>query len=133
MSSEKSAVRVEIGGEWKLKDLNAFARNYEDLHAFIFHFRAALETDELSEIRKLFARVPKSRFNASNFFAQLRSRVPEDLQPLVRAIEYGSPGFIDLQHAANIAQIVGTLVTFYLAARGLCMLTFEIRPTSTSS
>jgi hypothetical protein len=119
MDGEKSArVRVEIGSEWKLEDLYAFARDYEDLYAFIFHFREALEHRELPGVGELFERVPKSGFGALNFFAGLRYLVPGEFKPSVRAIEYGSPGFLDLQHAEGIAVIIGVVVQVYLALRG---------------
>jgi hypothetical protein len=86
--------RILIGKRWSLESLTVFSRTYEQTYAFYYSFAPEVVQHEES---RLFAAFPwRGGYSAVNFYGGLRRAVPRKRRPRVLAIQYASPGYIDL-------------------------------------
>lgn len=111
---------ILIDKRWSLEDLYVFPRAFEQVY---FAYEALLPApDEIVDARidQAFKAYPwRGGYSAVNFYNQLKYATPKNKRPTIQAIQYASPGFIDLmlnlQLALKIAGVVSAVTGSILA------------------
>jgi hypothetical protein len=113
---EGGVYRIDLDGQWSLRDFYDFPHTFEQLYAFHYAFDAA--EDQVRDDEGLvhaFATYPwRGGYSAVNFYNTLGYQIPRQLRPQVRAIQYSSPGFIDLGVYVAVAMAVGKAVKIFV-------------------
>ena len=94
--------RLHLDGEWGLMDFSGFGRHYVQVYAVLYALqipapRDQEEDEEDDRAVRAFRAFPwRGGWSAVGFYEQLRIAVPPKHRPRLVAIEYASPGFMDL-------------------------------------
>ena len=105
--------RLEMDGEWGLVELSGFGRQYVQVYSILYALQFGAD-DEVSGRHYTLGRLERFpgpvAWSAVGFYDKLRTAVPWEHRPRIAAIEYASPGYIELAVivtvAVNIRQIV---------------------------
>ncbi len=103
--------KLTLDGKWTLVDFYGFPRAYLQVYSFLYTF--GISDFGVDEERLEWASVAfpwRGGYSAVNFYDNLRRLIPPAHQPQVKAIQYGSPGFMELSLAVAIAIGVRRLV-----------------------
>ena len=104
--------RIQIDGEWTLRDLYEFPRVYSQLYSFLYVLTFNSPDDSYDErVDSAFRSHPwRGGFSAVNFYSQLGYIVPNRDRPRINSIRYSSPGWLELTLAVAIATNIERLV-----------------------
>ena len=111
---------ILIDKRWSLEDLYVFPRAFEQVY-FAYEALVPAPDDIVDDrIDRAFRDYPwRGGYSAVNFYNQLKYATPKNKRPTIQAIQYASPGFIDLmlnlQLALQIASVVSTVAGSILA------------------
>lgn len=104
-------VKLGLDGRWNLEDLSEATREYVQLYGFAYSLMPDLPSARRDEIDYIYAKFPwRGGYSTVNFFNQLFHKIPPLLRPQVKAIQYASPGFIELTVLLATAAIVSRIV-----------------------
>lgn len=110
--------RLEIDGEWGLLELSGFGRQYVQVYSMLYALQCGAEGEDEEEpddrTLRAFGAFPwTGGWSAVDFYDSLRIAVPHNQRPQILAMEYASPGYIELGVilgvAVNIRRIVDHL------------------------
>jgi hypothetical protein len=114
-ASRRGVYRIDLAGEWSLEDLYSFPHAYGQLYSFVNALqRGRLEIDEAYE--RPFEYPWRGGWSTVNFFSYVASRVPRTARPRLLAMQYASPGWMDLSLVIASAIAIRTLVTTFVKA-----------------
>jgi len=112
---------IFIDKRWSLEDLYKFPRAYEQVY---FAYEAVLPApDEQTNerISSAFLAFPwRGGYSAVNFYNQLKSATPVRQRPVIKAIQYASPGFIELILNLPLAVQIAGYVSSVAGSIGVC-------------
>ena len=107
LGTEVSRYRLDMDHEWELLELSSFGRQYVQVYSLLYalHFGADSE-DPYERTARAFRMYPwAGGWSAVDFYAALRTAVPRDHRPHVVAIQYSSPGYIELIVALGVCPV----------------------------
>jgi len=116
MPLEAKTTQLELDGRWGLEELSDITKDYIQLYGFAYSLVPDLSQARKEEIDYIYGKFPwRGGFSTVNFFNQLFHKIPQNLRPEVKKIQYASPGFIELTEllaaATIVAGIVGAICT----------------------
>lgn len=98
MLEEPGAYCINVDGAWFLEDLVEIPRVYNQLYTFIYTLRHLYKRSVRGNASDIFKRYPwRGGYSAVNFYSQLNQVIPSLHEPKVHAIQYASPGRIELE------------------------------------
>lgn len=112
---------IFIDKRWTLEDLYKFPRAFEQIY---FAFEAVLpapdeQTDE--RIERAFRAFPwGGGYSAVNFYNQLKYATPPERRPIIKQIQYASPGYIELFLNLPLAIQISAVVASVASTIGVC-------------
>lgn len=103
--------RLEMDREWGLLELSGFGRQYVQVYSLLYALQFGAQEGPDDGTLRAFGAFPwTGGWSAVGFYDSLRIAMPRDHRPRIVAIEYASPGYIELGVAvvvaANIRRIV---------------------------
>lgn len=104
--------RIRLDGRWTLPDFASFSRVFNQAYSIILVIEydgALLDANRRSSAFTSHA-WRGAGFSAANFYHDVRAAVPRELSPRIQAIQYASPGFMELALLAGAALSVSHLV-----------------------
>lgn len=107
--------RILLDKRWSLADLNNFSRLYMQNYAFIYCLEDVVEVvasvgfDHAISEYKL-----RDGLSYVNIYHIFNRYIPEQNKPIIRAISYASPGFIELILNYEVAVKIAESVTVFL-------------------
>jgi|SRR5882724_672665 len=115
MAMVRDNYRIQIDGEWTLRDLYEFPRVYSQLYSFLYVLVFTSPDDLYDErVESAFRSHPwRGGYSAVNFYNQLGYIVPTRDRPKIKSIRYASPGWLELTLAVAIATNIEKLVTAF--------------------
>ena len=101
MTQEEPAIdrhRIEVDGEWDLLEFSNFGRQYVQVYSILyaFHFGANQDNPDDRTLHAFRAFPWKGGWSTVGFYDSLRFAMPRNHRPRIVAIEYASPGYMDL-------------------------------------
>ena len=112
---------IFIDKRWSLEDLYKFPRAYEQVY---FAYEALLPalTDQANDrILRAFNAYPwQGGYSAINFYNQLKYATPINKRPVIKRMQYASPGVIDLFLNLPLALQIAGVVTSVAGSIGAC-------------
>jgi hypothetical protein len=107
---------ISLDGKWELYDWHNFAHSYTQVYALLY----SLEFGKLPPVSDDFFGIEivgpyrsypwQGGYSALNFYRDLYWSLPEDHRPKVIAINYASPGWMELTLVPAIARSIETIV-----------------------
>lgn len=98
--TETTSHRILIDEQWSLIDLYEFPHAYTHVYGFI-HSLTQTDPNAEESVARIYRRYPwRGGYSAVNFYGELYSAMGEGRQPLVKSIQYASPGFIEITAVA---------------------------------
>jgi hypothetical protein len=95
--AENDDYTIRIDGSWSLKDFYELPHVFAQVYAFNCAFHLGEEARDTERLANAFVSYPwQGGYSAVNFYTTLSSQVPIYLRPRVKAIQYASPGFMQL-------------------------------------
>jgi hypothetical protein len=121
MNNNKASYRVLLDGKWKLEDLYMFPHAFSQCYAFIYCLDSELGPRDRDRINDAFACYPwRGGYSYVNIYTVLHHQVPPCHRPMIKAISYASPGWLDIflnpVVALQVAKSVGILVASTVAS-----------------
>jgi hypothetical protein len=121
MDENDAWYRVFMDGRWRLEDLYTFPHTFSQCYSFIYCLDSKLEPRDRERIDEAFAGYPwKGGYSYVNIYTVLHYQVPQHFRPVLKAISYASPGWLDIllnpDVAIQVAKSVGILASSGLAA-----------------
>jgi len=106
---------------WSLEDLYLFPRAYEQVY-FAYEALLPAPDEEVDErILRAFNAFPwRGGYSAVNFYNQLKYATPKKKRPVIREIQYASPGHIELILNIPLAIQIAGVVTTVTGALAAC-------------
>ncbi|MBK1736159.1 hypothetical protein CKO15_12930 [Halorhodospira abdelmalekii] len=106
---------------WELEDLYGFPHAYSQSHAFIYCFDSGLDPRNAKRIDTALEGYPwRGGYSYVNIYTVLHHQIPVPHRPQIAAIQYASPGWIDIllnpDVALQVAKSVGILLGAGVAA-----------------
>jgi hypothetical protein len=106
---------------WELEDLYGFPHAYSQSHAFIYCFDSELDPRNATRIDTALEEYPwRGGYSYVNIYTVLHHQIPVPHRPKIAAIQYASPGWIDIllnpDVALQVAKSVGILLGAGVAA-----------------
>jgi len=112
---------IFIDRRWTLEDLYIFPRAFEQAY---FAFEAVLPAPDVQtdvRIERIFRAFPwGDGYSAVNFYNQLKFATPVIHRPMVKQIQYASPGFIELYLNLPLAIKISGVVASVASTIGVC-------------
>ena len=115
MAKVRDNYRIQIDGEWTLRDLYEFPRVYSQLYSFLYVLVFTPPDDLYDErVDSAFRSHPwQGGYSAVNFYNQFGYIVPTRDRPRIKSVRYGSPEWLELTLAVAIATNIEKLVTAF--------------------
>lgn len=102
---------LRLDGSWGLEELSDTVKDYIQLYGFAYSLDPDLPVARRDEVKYIYDKFPwRGGYSTVNFFNQLFHKIPQQLRPEVKRIQYASPGFIELTEIVYVALTVATLV-----------------------
>lgn len=119
--SNPNTYRVLMDERWDLEDLHLFPHAFGQAYSFIYCLDTDLEPRKAARIDEALQEYPwQGGYSYVNVYQVLHHQVPAEERPKIRAIQYASPGWMDLllnpDVALRIAKCVGILLGAGVAA-----------------
>jgi hypothetical protein len=109
-------IKLHIDGRWELTDLNVLTRVYIQVYGLLYSLDVADDYIE-EEIQYIYGKYPwRGGYSAVNFYQNLFSKMPREYRPRIKAIQYASPGFIELSQLVEVARDISLIVGYVSAA-----------------
>lgn len=111
------SVIIELDKRWELQDFAVLTKEYLQLYGILYAVSNRAEQVARSRERGIdnphgYATMPwEGGHSVVNFIRSVSSFVPENKRPVVKQIQYASPGFIELSCAIDVAWQIAGLVT----------------------
>lgn len=107
----------EVDGSWSLQDFSRFYSKVSDIYVFFSGLknwsRADLSDETRRRVKEAFLHPWRGGFSYVAFFGGLFAAQPEEDRLAVRAVQYASPGHVDVDgHMDVFAQLKGSLHEF---------------------
>lgn len=103
--------RLPLDGAWSLLELSGFGRQYVQSYSFFHAIRFGADGEMEGMVEYAFRGFPwRGGWSTVDFYEVLQSIVPEDERCRVVAIEYASPGYIDLGVVLSAAVAISGIV-----------------------
>ena len=110
--------RLSLDGDWGLLELSGFGRQYVQVYSFLYAIEYGAPPEDLDDDPFGFNRVLRAfrvfpwagGWSSVGFYKSLQVSVPKEHRPRIVAIEYASPGYIELGVALPIAWALSGLV-----------------------
>ena len=104
--------RLEMDAEWGLLELSGFGRQYVQVYSIVYalHFGAEEEDPEERTVHAFGAFPWIGGWSAVDFYDSLRIAVPAGHRPRIVAMQYASPGYIELAVAVGVALNIRRIV-----------------------
>ncbi|WP_406641587.1 hypothetical protein [Pectobacterium brasiliense] len=113
---EVDNIKLYIDGRWDLTDLNVLTRVYIQLYGLLYSLDMADDYLD-NEIQYIYGKYPwRGGFSAVNFYQNLFAKIPRKYKPIIKSIQYASPGFIELSQIVEVAKDVAKIVGYVSAA-----------------
>ncbi len=112
---EESTYTIKIDGAWSLEDFYELPHIFEQVYAFqcAFVTREAGDADRLAYAFKPYPW--RGGYSTVNFYNGIKGRLPQDIRPKVKSIQYSSPGWIALTSVLVLAATqVGKVVRVFV-------------------
>ena len=118
---EADVYRVLMDERWELEDLYGFPHAYSQCHSFIYCFDTELDPRKAERINIALKGYPwRGGYSYVNIYTVLHHQIPVSHRPKIAAIQYASPGWLDIllnpDVALRIAKSVGILLGAGVAA-----------------
>lgn len=114
---EADIYRVLMDERWELEDLYEFPHAYSQTHSFIYCFDTDLDPRNAERIDIALKSYPwRGGYSYVNIYTVLYQQIPELHRPKIKAIQYASPGWIDILLNPDVALQVAKSVGILLAA-----------------
>ena len=111
---QRGIVTIQLDERWDLKDFAIFSKEYLQVYDFFYSLRALSQSAGHEMIRRP---LPwKGGYSVVNFFYALSGKVHPLDKPVVKKIQYASPGVIELQEVVQVAQDISLLVGYICAS-----------------
>lgn len=112
---EAGVYRVLMHERWELEDLYGFPHAYLQCHSFIYCLDSELEPRNAARINMALEEYPwRGGYSYVNIYTVLHHQIPVFHRPKIAAIQYASPGWIDIllnpDVALQVAKSVGILL-----------------------
>lgn len=116
----EQSYRILMDGRWKLEDLYLFPHAFSQCYSFIYCLDSKLHPRDRDRINTALASYPwRGGYSYVNIYTVLYHQIPPHHRPEVKAISYGSPGWLDIvlnvdvaiQVAKSVGILAGTVVT----------------------
>lgn len=103
--------RILMDERWSLDDLYVFPRAYEQVYFALEAITPSANSSDEERILRAFRAFPwRGGYSAINFYNQLKYATPLRYRPQIVAIQYASPGYMELllflEQAAKVAATV---------------------------
>ena len=110
--ADEPMYRIALDGRWTLPDFAAFSRVFNQAYSIVLaiEYDGALVDSDRRRSAFTSHAWRGAGFSAANFYQDVRTAVPRALRPRIQAIQYASPGFMDLALLAGSALTVSLLV-----------------------
>jgi hypothetical protein len=113
--SEAVVYRVLLDSAWSLDDLYDFPHALNQAYLFAYCFDTDLPTHDAERIDRALKSYPwAGGFSVVNMYRVLHGQVPAEYRPRIKAIQYASPGFLDLfVHGDAIRSVAESVSLIY--------------------
>ena len=109
--------RINIDERWTLEDLYVFSRTYEQVYFLTYSLFPDLPAAAIERVARAYQAFPwKGGYSAVNFYNQLKYSVPPTNRPKIVAIQYASPGFIELALLVAVSAAISRTVRYVSGA-----------------
>ena len=106
--------KINIDERWTLEDLYVFSRTYEQVYFLTYSLFPELPDTAVDRVARAYQAFPwKGGYSAVNFYNQLKYAVPPAKRPKVVAIQYASPGFIELALIVAVSAAISRIVRHF--------------------
>lgn len=113
--NQSDSYRIEIDGKWLLRDFSDLFHLYNEVYSLYFLLDVSDESEP--RVKEALARYPwKGGYSVVNFYDDLFIYLGEENRPAVRAIQYASPGYIELSIAVVVAMNIRRIVEQFTRA-----------------
>ncbi len=121
MARHYGVYSIRLDGRWTLEDLYRFPRTYEQAY-FALDALIPSESDiDFERVERAFEAFPwQGGYSAVNFYNQLKYATPVKGRPSIVAIQYASPGFINLALVLEQAQTLAAIVAAVAGSITVC-------------
>lgn len=100
----QESYRLLLGGNWELEDLYELPHAFDQCYAFIYCLDSELDTHNQERVDSAFTAYPwRGGYSYVNIYSVLKSQIPWQDRPRVKAIQKSSPGWLDLFLNADVA------------------------------
>lgn len=116
---ETENYKILMDGEWSLEDLYILPRTYIDVYSFMYSFLRPIETFDDPDDRLVItysAHPWKGGFSSLNFYNNLKYIVAPKERPSVIAIQYASPGWLELGVVIVVATQIKKIVSCFVSS-----------------
>lgn len=111
MARHHGVYSIRLDGRWSLEDLYRFPRTYEQAYFALDALIPSESEIDFERVQRAFEAFPwQGGYSAVNFYNQLKYATPAKSRPSIVAIEYASPGFLNLALVLEQAQMLGAIV-----------------------
>ena len=113
---QQEKYRILLDKAWSLKDLAEFPRVYSQVYAFLYSFQAPLaEADDVEKLRSAYTTYPwQGGYSTVGFYNKIQKFVHPDHKPDISAIQYASPGWMDLELFNPTALLIEKIVLSFV-------------------
>ncbi len=113
----QSTYRISMDKRWDLEDLYLLPHAYSQNYAFVYCFDTTLDPRDAERIDYALQGYPwRGGYSYVNIYTVLKHQVPSKERPKIAAIQYASPGWIDLALNPDVAMQIAKSVGIYLCA-----------------
>jgi hypothetical protein len=113
---EADVYRVLMDERWRLEDLYGFPHAYSQCHSFIYCFDTELDPRNAKRIDIALEGYPwRGGYSYVNIYTVLHHQIPVTHRPKIAAIQYASPGWLDILLNPNVAIQIAKSVSILLS------------------
>lgn len=106
--------QIALDGRWSFEEFGKLPHLYIQIYSAVY----ALDLDRRANHGRIETAIQsypwRGGFSSVNFFTVLHNAVPRHDRPRIAAMQYASPGFVELALAADVATRIRELVLMYL-------------------